>query len=340
MKELKFVMIGAGFWAQYQLPGWLEIPGLRCVGVWNRTRARAEDLAARFGIERVWDDADAMVAESGCDFVDVLTQVETHARYVELAIRHRKPVVCQKPMATSLEEARRMVALSRSTGVPLLINENWRWQSSIRALKAVLDSGAIGRPFRGRIQFSCTFPVWVNQPALAELEQFLLTDIGSHILDTARFLFGEAKTLDCATSKVCGLKGEDVATCFMRMTGCDAVTCEMSYASRMEDESFPETYAVVEGTLGVVQLRRGYELRVTTEHGTTVSHAPPPSYPWLDPRYQLVHSSIVAAQRDLASALRGDSQAETTGEDNLRTVELVFGAYASARSSRSTSPGG
>jgi D-apiose dehydrogenase len=60
------------------------------------------------------------------------------------------------------------------------------------------------------------FPVFNNQPFLKELEQFILTDLGSHTLDTARFLFGEASSLYCQTRRIhADIRGEDVATIMM-----------------------------------------------------------------------------------------------------------------------------
>ena len=55
MSELRFGVIGTGFWARYQLAAWREVPGARCVALYNRTRAKAEKLAAEFGIPAVYD---------------------------------------------------------------------------------------------------------------------------------------------------------------------------------------------------------------------------------------------------------------------------------------------
>jgi len=63
-----------------------------------------------------------------------------------------------------------MVATCRQAGVPFIIHENWRWQTPIRHVKALLDRATIGQPFRARIQFSSGFPVFDNQPFLKELE--------------------------------------------------------------------------------------------------------------------------------------------------------------------------
>ncbi len=332
MAELRFAAMGAGFWASYQLAGWQELEGARCIAVFNRTRRKAEQLAERFGIPKVYDDAQALLRNERLDFLDVITSADTHRQYVELAARHKLPVVCQKPLADSVEDAQEMAAACQQAGVPLLVNENWRWQTPLRALKAVLDEGRIGRLFRGRIHYCNSFPVFDNQPFLKQLDRFILTDIGSHILDTARFLFGEASQLYCQTCRVRpDIQGEDVATVMLKTIEGVTVTCEMSYASRMEHERFPQTYVVVEGDQGSVELGPDFWLRVTTADGTLARRCPPPRYDWADPAYDVVHSSIVACQQNLLNALRGDAPAETTAQDNVRTLQLIELAYESAR---------
>jgi predicted dehydrogenase len=238
-------------------------------------------------------------------------------------------------MAPTLALAEAMVAACQSTGVPLAIHENWRWQTPIRELKRALDSGVIGRVFRARIDYCNSFPVFDNQPFLKDLEQFILTDIGSHILDVARFLFGEVRTLYCRTQRVHrDIKGEDLATVMMGMQSGATVTCNLSYASRLEHERFPETFVLVEGEHGSIELAPDFWLRVTTEEGTQARRCPPPFYSWADARYALVHSSIVACNADLLRALQTKTPAETSGEDNLKTMKLVFAAYDSANNAR------
>ena len=109
------------------------------------------------------------------------------------------------------------------------------------------------------------------------------------------------------------------------------VLCLMSYASRVEHDRFPETYVFVEGRRGSLELAPDYWLRTTTADGTLARRAPPPRYSWADPAYDLVHSSIVPCQANLLAALRGEGRAETTADDNLRTLRLVFDSYESAR---------
>jgi len=338
MVNLRFAIFGTGFWSRFQLAGWQELEGVECVALYNRTRAKAEALARAFDVPAVYDDAEELLRREPLDFIDIITNVETHSQFVHLVAAHELPVICQKPMATSLEEAEHMVRVCRETGVPFFVHENWRWQTPIRQVKRVLSEKGIGNPFRARIHYCSSFPVFDNQPSLKELEQFILTDMGSHILDVARFLFGEAESVYCQTYRVHrDIKGEDVATVMMKMGNGTTVVCEISYASRTEHERFPETYIFVEGEMGSLELGPDYWLRVTTVDGTHARRYPPPRYAWAQPTHDVVHSSIVACNANLLQALRGEGPAETRGEDNLKTVRLIFAAYESAASGQAIS---
>ena len=337
---MRIAVIGSGFWARYQVAGWHTLPGVHVAALYNRTRPKAEALAREFRVPAVYDDAEEMIRREKPDAVDIITDVDTHPRFVRMAAEHRVPVICQKPMAPSLAEAEGMVAACRSAGVPFYVHENWRWQFPIRQLNRVLDEGTIGRPFRARLDMVSGFPVFINQPFFKTLEQFILTDMGIHILDVARFLFGEARSVYCQTRRVHhDIRGEDVATVMMDMSRgtTDSVTvlCQLGYAENyLEKDYFPQTFAFIEGSEGSIELAPDYYLRVTTEHGTTSRRYAPPRYPWADPAYDVVQSSIVPCNQDLLAGLRREHTPETTGEDNLRTVRLVFAAYESAAGNR------
>jgi predicted dehydrogenase len=238
-------------------------------------------------------------------------------------------------MAPSIAEAEKMIAVCAADNVPFSVHDNWRWQTPIRELKRVLDSGVIGPVFRARIDYCNSFPVFDNQPFLKTLEQFILADMGSHILDVTRFLFGEAARLYGQTQQITpGIMGEDVATVMLTMQSGATVVVNLSYASRVEHDRFPETFIHVEGELGSVELAPDCWLRVTTERGTETRRCPPPEYAWADPKYALVHSSIVACHRDLFHALQTTTAPETSAVDNLKTLKLVQAAYDSAREKR------
>jgi D-apiose dehydrogenase len=332
MKELRFVSFGAGFWSAYQLAAWQEVPGVRCVAIYNRTKAKAEALAARFGIPQVYDDPETLLRNESADFADIVTDVSTHAPLVKLVAAHHLPVICQKPLAPTLADAESMVDICAQANVPLYVHENWRWQKPIRAFHAALRTAPIGRIWRAHINYWSSFPFAEFQPFLKDLDQFILTDIGTHILDTMRFLFGEAASVYARAHRITpGIKGEDAVSALFGLENGMTAYVNMSYASRVYGERFPETFITAEGEHGSVSLEADYTVHVVTRDAVRTSRHPPPAYAWADPRFGLPHASIVDANAHFASAMRGRTAAETTGEDNLRTLRLVFACYESIR---------
>ena len=313
----------------------LNWKGIEIAALYNRSISKAEDLARQYNITNCYDNAEKLFAHEQIDFVDIITDVDTHEHFTLMAAKYGVPVICQKPMAPSLLSAKKMLDTCSNAGIPFFIHEGFRWQAPIRRLKEVMDSGIIGQPFKARVCFCSAFPVFDNQPFLAGLEQFIITDIGSHILDVCRFLFGEAESLYCLTQTVNKrIKGEDVANVFMKMQSGLHCNAEMSYASILEKEAFPQTLIQVEGNEGSVQLTHDFLLKVSTRQGTRSSVIEPTLYTWLDPAYAVVHSSIVDCNRNILQALQGKGKAETTGEDNFETVKLVWAAYESARENK------
>ena len=109
--------------------------------------------------------------------------------------------------------------------------------------------------------------------------------MGSHVLDVARFLFGEAEAVHCRTARVhAHIQGEDVATVVLHMRSGATVVVELGYpGTPYERERFPETFVFVEGEKGSVELAGDFWIRTTTAEGTLARRHPPPRFAWADP---------------------------------------------------------
>lgn len=335
MEKLKFAVLGCGFWSQFQLGGWKELHEAECVALYNRTMSKADDLARRFGIPHTYDDAEEMMEKEELDFVDIITDVDTHPKFVELAAKHRKHVICQKPMAPSFETAKKMMQVTREAGVRFYVHENYRWQPQIRRMKQIIDSGVIGKPFRCNSLWNTAFPLFETQPFLADLKQFALTDQGSHQFDVLRYLFGEAETIFTQIQTVNPtIKGEDVATTMLRMKNGMVCIQQISFSSPLEKEVFPQVLLVVEGDRGSVRLDPGYNFAITSGNKTTHKSMTMQKYDWQTERLEPEPPAIVACNNDILQDLLGKSKAETSAEDNFETVRLVWAAYESANSGK------
>ncbi len=332
-QKLHLAVFGCGFWAQYQTAAWQELSDqIEIIALCDRDLSRARSLAGKLGIGHYYDSPEKLLQDHSPHIVDIITDVDSHPSLAKLAADHGAHVICQKPMAASLEKAVEMTRYLKGKKVKFYVHENFRWQAPIRLLKTYLQEGLIGRPFKANIKFCSSFPVFENQPFLAELDQFILTDVGTHILDVTRFLFGEAESLFCQTQRINPkIQGEDVANVFMRMQ--NAVDCyaEMSYATIWEHERFPETYIMIEGSKGSLYLGPKFTISITTDEGTRTEVVPIEPFSWAHVEYALIHSSIYACNANILSELTGNGVAETTGEDNLKTLQLVYDAYESAK---------
>lgn len=333
MTELKGALIGCGFFAVNQMHAWREIEGAAIVAICDRDPERLRIVGEQFGIARRYTDAAAMLAEESLDFVDIATTVASHRPLVELVARHILPVICQKPFALSTEDAEAMVEACEKAGVPLMVHENFRWQSPIQRVKQVLDSGTIGSPFWGRVSFRSGYDIFSGQPYLAEAKRFIIDDLGVHILDVARFLFGEASAITCRTARVTpGIAGEDVATMMLDHASGVTAVVDCSYATKAPVEAFPETLVEIDGSEGTLRLAQGYRLSVRGRDGTFEEDVSPPLLSWASKPWHNVQESVLAIQQHWVACLAEGREPDTSGRDNLRTFALVHAAYESAAS--------
>ena len=336
MPDLKCAVFGTGFWSLYQIPAWQEVGGVQIVAAYNRTVSRAENVARRFGIPRVYGDPQELFEREQLDFVDIITEVPAHEALVLLAARYKVAVICQKPMAASFELAKRMVAACKEAGIPFYVHENYRWQYPIRVAKRLVDEGQIGRIFRSRFQFFHELPAyaWENQPLLKTLPNLIIADQGSHQLDLARFFMGEARSIYCQHLRPReDVSGEQVASMILQ-TESSLTTVDLTFVSKTEAGHFPETLFLLEGDQGTLELKTDFWIHLTTAAGTLVNRYPPPRYAWADPNYGVNHGSMVPLHQNFLRGLRGGPPPENTGEDNLKTMQLVYAAYEFARQNR------
>jgi len=153
MRELRGGLIGCGFFSINHLHAWRGVEGAAIVALCDRDAARLAIAGDQFGIAPRYANAAEMLAKERLDFVDIATTVPSHRPLVEMAARQGVGVICQKPLAQSMQDANAMVTASEAAGVPLMVHENFRWQSAIQTLGALVRNGEIGRPFWGRVSF-------------------------------------------------------------------------------------------------------------------------------------------------------------------------------------------
>ncbi len=323
------LFLGAGQFAAIQIEGWRDVPGAAITGICNRTRGRAEELAARFDIPHTGEDPGAMMDALKPDFVDVCTAMETHFDMVRLAGDRGIPILCQKPIAPTREESHALVRYCADRDVPLMINDNWRWQAWYREIKQILDAGRIGRPFGAYLAMR-TGDGWgpdayARQPYFREMKRFLLLETGIHYIDTLRYLFGPVQSMYCTVRRRNPeIAGEDQALIVLNFESGVPVIWDANRAAPFPEVRSPfNGFMHIDGSEGVLHAGSDGAIEIEPRNGPRHRHdyAIPPGYRG---------GSVVAAQSHFIEALRSGVPFETSGHDYLATVDLVFDAYESA----------
>lgn len=339
-KNVAVGLVGCGFYAQNHLHAWSDLrpEGALLSAVCDRDPARAKAAGSQFGVPWFTDMA-KMLDEVRIELVDIATRMDTHQALAAIAAERGIGAIVQKPLAPSWEECVAIVDTARRHKAWLAIHENFRFATSMRQVKKVLDQGTIGRPTWARLSWRTGFDVYRGQPYLAEEDRLVIQDVGIHVLDLARYFLGEVDHLSCETQKRNPkIKAEDTATIMMRHASGAVSVVEATYAARRGDDPFPETLLEIEGDGGSIIVTKGEKMTVTT-HGLSFEEAiGGPLLAWTSRPWHVSQEAVLHTSRHMFERFRDGLAADTSGEDNLRTYALVEAAYESARSHRSVKP--
>ena len=143
---INVAMIGAGGVARRHRAGWIPQEGGKVVAVADLMADRAAEAAAEVGAEQSTTDMMEVFARGDVDAVDICTTERTHGDIAVAAAEHGKHILVEKPIATTMEDADRMIAAAEANGVSLMVGQTHRFYDYSVAAKGAIDSGEIGTP--------------------------------------------------------------------------------------------------------------------------------------------------------------------------------------------------
>lgn len=199
-------MVGYAFMGVAHSQGWRNarsffdpalVPDLVAVG--GRDAQAAGDMARRFDWRHVETDWRALVARPDVDLVDICTPGDTHAEIAIAALEAGKHVLCEKPLANTVEEARAMAAAAeraRERGIRSMVGFTYRRVPAIALARQLVSEGRVGEIRHVRAQYLQDWLVDPEAPLTWRLQKDragsgALGDIGAHIIDLAHFVTGE-----------------------------------------------------------------------------------------------------------------------------------------------------
>ena len=175
------------------------LPEVRLVAVADVNPAFATDTARRFGYERAETGWEAVAEAPDVDVVSVVVANPLHRQIVEGLLAAGKHVLCEKPMAPTVEDAEAMVAAAKASGRETAIGFVFRRSPAIAAIRDQVASGAIGRPLHFNGHYWCDYGVDPRAPMSWRYKggpgSGALSDIGSHLIDLAEFVCGPIQSV-------------------------------------------------------------------------------------------------------------------------------------------------
>lgn len=330
---LRVALLGCGFASEFHLKAWRMVPGAEVVALCDPDPAKREARVREFGVGRTFATVAELTRGIQVDAYDVATPHVTHRAVAEQLVTTGKPVLCQKPLAGTLEDARAIVELYARQNVRLMVNENWRWRVWYQESKRRIGAGAIGEPFYARLgtrgpavvptpEYPDTFGL-PRFPRFKTMPQLLIIEFLVHHIDTMRFLFGEVDSLYARTrNPATTVAGESVATLVLNQGPVlgllDSSWASYGYAAGTANDSL-----VVEGTRGSLFLSADGRLTLHRADGR-MERIPVDT---TDNYVRMYWGAI----NHFAECVRSGAPFQTDGPDNLKTLEVAFRAYDSAR---------
>lgn len=195
--RVRIAVAGVGFGSRVQIPGFLKVPGVEIAGIMTTgRRERTEQVAKDFNIPVVADTYEQLLQIPDVDAVSIVTPPYLHLPQTLAAFEAGKHVLCEKPMALDVVEARKMLDAARKTGLVAMIDHEFRYVPARAYMKQLIDSGYIGQLYTANITMygglsadPRTRPFgWLSQK---EMGGGYLGAIGSHYIDALRYFFGD-----------------------------------------------------------------------------------------------------------------------------------------------------
>jgi predicted dehydrogenase len=325
---LRWGIIGAGGVARRRtMPAIRQARSAELKALMVRDKSKADNLAREFGVDNAYDDWRALLQDTEVDAVHIATPVHLHEEQVVAAAEAGKHVLCDKPMAMSTLECRRMIEACKANGVHMQVCFLMRFGSTYRRLRRQISEGRFGEILEARASIFKWLPLtddsWRVIPEQGGGGP--LMDLGAHSIDLLTFLLGPIKRVSALCSnRVTKWRVEDTASVLMQTEAGAHAIVGNSFRARGGDIMLE-----INGTEATVLIStppgEKAVIRTTDSDGVRTEPVPVENYYQL----QVEHFADCIGEK-------GDLPARPVApaEDGLRNIAIIEAAYRSAESGR------
>lgn len=341
-REYGIGCIGAGFiMADCHLVAYREA-GFRPVAIASRSLDQAQQVGRRHEIPKCYSNYHELLADQEVEVLDIAIPPDVLLEVIRAAVQHKhiRGILAQKPLGCNYTQAKEIVELCDTAGVVLVVNQNMRYDQSVRAAKTLIDRGILGESILGTIEMRA-IPHWM--PWQKRQGWVTLRIMSIHHLDTFRFWFGNPKRVfasvrpDPRTSEK--FAHQDGICLYileydngMRASGWDDVWAGPAQEGAASDIGIRWR---IEGTTGLARGTIGWP-SYPTRTPSTLDFSTTQSDAWLQPRWSEVWfpDAFAGPMAELLCALESGETPNLAGRDNLLTMALVDACYKSVAEHR------
>ena len=339
-KDFRIGILGSGFIVNDCHLVAYRKAGFNPVAIASRTRANAAKAAERHNISKIYDASEQLLNDPTIEVLDIAVPPNAQAALI-LAACERKTVqgiLAQKPLGMDYAEAAQIVRACEEAGITLAVNQNMRYDQSVRAGKALLENGTIGEPVIATIDMR-GIPHWM--PWQADMGWVTLRIMSIHHLDTFRYWFGDPERIYCSVRS-------DPRTKFPHTDG--ICTYVLEYTSGLRCVGIDDTWTgpAREGAPPDIRI----EWRIEGLNGLAIGNLGWCQDPYTTPstiRYAArgdrdfhrpawkeswFPDAFAGTMAQLLIALETQTEPAISGRDNLKTMALVDAGYRSAAQHR------
>jgi predicted dehydrogenase len=312
---------------------------LQFVGVYDERLALAGEFARLYNIPTVHASADELLSRSDVDGIIITSSTASHHRDVLAAVKHKKHILLDKPIAVNTAEAAEMVRVAEDAKVVFMMAYLIRYLPAYKKTKELIVRGVIGRPLTMKISIRCpldfirdhpgaTEPGWYTDPNQGGAGGFL--DHGIHYSDTMRFLLGsEPVSVFGKVGKLTDhdIEVDDYGVCVVTTNGGQIVTIESTWhAPKWYAPLTSQEECLIVGTDGEIHVhyQKSPQLEVS---GSGIDGRA--YYDWLDEeRYEICYRDVLL---EFADSIREGREPSVTGRDGRIALAVIEDAYRSSK---------
>jgi predicted dehydrogenase len=209
-KQLRVALVGYNFMGRAHSNAWRQVkfyfPELKLepvmVALCGRNRAKVDDVRERFGWAESVYDYDALLARDDIDLVDITPPNNQHVEMIVKAAAAGKHILCEKPLATSLADAKKAVAAVKKAGVIHMLMHNYRRCPAISLAKEMIAGGELGEIYHWRAFYLQDWLMSPDVPMMWRVQKKIagsgsLGDLMAHSIDLANWLVGDIDSVAC-----------------------------------------------------------------------------------------------------------------------------------------------